>query len=791
MAQQDNYIGIAMGLDVTDLKAGLQETKRAITTANKEFNNATAGMDDWKSSSEGLQAKLTQLNKTLDNQQRVVRGYQAELEKTEEKFGANSIQARTLRDRLLDAETAVKKTEKSIRYFNSELENVQSEAREASSATGKLASAMRDADTATVDLKGGFTILKGVMANLASTAITSMVSGLQNIVSESREFRREMAYLQSGAEATGASFDNAKENLREVTSITEDSGAAVEGLNNLMTAGFDGDGLDQITDQLLGASIKWKDTLKFEGLADGLQETMATGKAVGPFVELLERGGMVAEDFDEGLAKCNTEAEKQQYVLDTLNKLGLKEVKDNYVETNKTLVDGAKANFDYSESMSKVGEKAEPILTTVKQGWVDILNAFLDTESGMNLDGLAQSIKGAFQWFIDDVIPAIKKGIKFVVKNQDMILALIAGIGAGFVAWKAVSIINGIITAIRSAIVVTKAWTVATEGMTVAQKLLNLAMKANLIGIVITAIVALVAAFVVLWNKSDAFREFWINLWNKIKATAKVVVDWLVTAFRVTWDAIKLTWSSVVSFFQAIWNGIKAVFMGVVNFYATIYGTAWQVIKKIWSVAVAWFGNIWNGIKNVFSKVGSTIGGFFQSAWDSIVGIWSSAGSWFSDTIDDILGFFEDLPEKMLGIGEDMMNGLVDGVTGMANTVKDKVENAVESVVSGVKDFLGISSPSKMMRDEVGAMMGEGMGEGILASTKGVIKDARKASGMISKGLTSQLSDTAVGLSTGKAGSNVTNVTNNYSQVINAPKQPSRIELYRQTKNLLSYKGAY
>lgn len=791
MAQQDNYIGIAMGLDVTDLKAGLQETKRAITTANKEFANATAGMDDWKSSSEGLQAKLTQLNKTLDNQQRVVRGYQAELEKTEEKFGANSVQARTLRDRLLDAETAVKKTEKSIRYFNSELENVQSEAREASSATGKLASAMRDADTATVDLKGGFTVLKGVMANLASSAITSVVGGLQNIVSESREFRKEMAYLQSGAEATGASFDNAKENLREVTSITEDSGAAVEGLNNLMTAGFDGDGLDQITDQLLGASIKWKDTLKFEGLADGLQETMATGKAVGPFVELLERGGMVAEDFDEGLAKCNTEAEKQQYVLDTLNKLGLKEVKDNYVETNKTLVDGAKANFDYSESMSKVGEKAEPILTTVKQGWVDILNAFMDAESGMDMDGLAKSIKGAFKWFIDKVIPAIKKGIQFVVKNKDVILALIAGIGAGFVAWKAVSIINGIITAVKSAILMTKAWAVATNGMTVAQKLLNLAMKANLIGIVITAIVALVAAFAVLWNTSDEFRNFWIGLWNSIKATAKVVVDWLVMAFNVTWDAIKLTWSSVVSFFQAIWNGIKAVFMGVVNFYATIYGTAWEIIKKIWSVAVAWFGNIWNGIKNVFAKVGSTIGGFFQSAWDSIVGIWSSAGSWFSDTIDDILGFFEDLPEKMLGIGEDMMNGLIDGVTGMANTVKDKVENAVESVVSGVKDFLGISSPSKMMRDEVGAMMGEGMGEGILASTKGVIKDARKASGMISKGLTSQLSDTAVGLSTGKAGSNVTNVTNNYSQVINAPKQPSRIELYRQTKNLLSYKGAY
>ena len=435
---QDNYIGIAMGLDVSDLKAGLNETKKAISMANKEFANASAGMDDWKKSGEGLAAKLTQLEKILDNQERVVAGYKAELEHVSEKFGENSVQAQTLKGKLLDAETAVKKTEKQIRNFSSSLDDVQqeeastitdtdrlestiselgstlsmqkkrvsdyesalekakaehgetsqevkdlskklndaknavsktenaqkaytdqlnkvqSESSQTTTSTKKMSSALRDADSATVELKGGFSVLKGAMANFVSTAVTSLVSGLKNAISESREFRSEMSFLQATADKTGASFDQAQEKVKEVYSVLGETDSAVEGMNNLMTAGFDGKALDEITDQLMGASIQWHDTLKFEGLADGLQETLATGKAVGPFVELLERGGMVAEDFDEGLAKCKTDAEKQNYVLKQLSKLGLSEVTAKYKESNKELVEGAEAQFEYEQAMAEL-----------------------------------------------------------------------------------------------------------------------------------------------------------------------------------------------------------------------------------------------------------------------------------------------------------------------------------------------------------------------------------------------------------------------------------------------------
>lgn len=54
------------------------------------------------------------------------------------------------------------------------------------------------------------------------------------------------------------------------------------------------------------------------------------------------------------------------------------------------------------------------------------------------------------------------------------------------------------------------------------------------VGIVIAAISSLVAAFVVLWNKSDAFRNFWINLWNKLKSTTKTIIDAIAKFFTET-----------------------------------------------------------------------------------------------------------------------------------------------------------------------------------------------------------------------------------------------------------------
>ena len=62
MPEEKNYIGVAMGLDVTDLKAGLSEANKQIQLANSEFKAASSGMEDWSKSTDGLTAKVKQLD---------------------------------------------------------------------------------------------------------------------------------------------------------------------------------------------------------------------------------------------------------------------------------------------------------------------------------------------------------------------------------------------------------------------------------------------------------------------------------------------------------------------------------------------------------------------------------------------------------------------------------------------------------------------------------------------------------------------------------------------------------
>lgn len=780
-----NYIGIAMDLDVTDLKAGLQETKKEIQTANKQFAAATSGMDNWTQSSEGLSAKLKQLDTVLKNQKKNVAGIEAELKKAKDQYGENSEQVRRLTDRLLDAQAAVGRTEKAQRKYTTQLKNVEAAERDAGDAAGKLARELKNTDDATEQLKGGFTVLKGVLAGLVTTGINAFVGGLANAVEESREFRQELAYLEQGAEDAGVSFEKAKEKVKDVYAVFGEEDSAVEGLNNLMTAGFDGAALDKITDQLTGAAVKWHDTLKFEGLADGLQETLATGTAIGPFVELLERGGIVAEDFDAGLAAATTTAEKQQYVLDTLASLGLEEVANGYRDANKSLIESQEAQFRYNETMGQVGERVEPVFTTIKQGWSDVLNAALLASDGIDLEALKTGIQSAFSWFIDTGIPAIKEGIQFVMDNKETILAGIVAIGTAFAAWQVTTIIQGIVGAY-------KAWKIATEGMTVAQRLLNLAMAANPIGLIITVIAGLVAAFITLWNTSEEFRNFWIGLWNKIMAAVKPVLDFLGQAFSKVWDKIKKVWSVVADWFKGVWDKIKSIFASsnVKQGIASPFSNAWNAIKVVWNLVTGYFRLIWSNIKAVFSVVKSVLTGDFRGAWEGIKSIWNNTSSYFSGIIDTIFGFFADLPDRLISVGRDMIAGLVEGVKSSAGRLASAALDAVKSAVNAAKSFLGINSPSTLMRDEVGKMMGAGVGEGLLASVKSVSKDMDKFNSSIQ----GKIADIQSGLTlptVGGVGAANTNNVMNYTQVINAPKQPSRIELYRQTKNLLAMRGGY
>ena len=90
----------------------------------------------------------------------------------------------------------------------------------------------------------------------------------------------------------GFDYKNIEDGFKKVAAVTGEADSAVETLSNLMQSGFNDQQLASVIDDINGAAIRFSDTLKTEGIADGIQETFATGEAIGMFGELLERSGV-------------------------------------------------------------------------------------------------------------------------------------------------------------------------------------------------------------------------------------------------------------------------------------------------------------------------------------------------------------------------------------------------------------------------------------------------------------------------------------------------------------------
>lgn len=610
MDENTNYIGVAMGMDVTDLKAGLSEANKQIQLANSKFKAATAGMDDWTKSTEGLNAKIEQLGTVLDMQKKKLAGLEAEYKKVAAEQGENSEAARKLQVQINNQTAVVKKTEREYKNYKTTLEGVEDGSIDLEKASLRAGKAVEKAGKDAEEAGDGFTVAKGAVAGFIANGLTALVGKAKDAITTifglaeaTREYRQTLATLDTAADDAGVNADKMRDKFTDLMGVFNDEGAITEGLNNLLAAGFDEKTIDQITEQLEGAAIKFKDTLKFEGLSDGLQETLATGAAVGPFSELLERSGVSLETFDEGLAKCTTTAEKQNYVLNELSKLGLADVSKSYREQNADMIAAQEASVDYQNTVAAMGEKIEPITTKVREGFTKILEKILELVGGVDMEAFGASIDSAFSYVTDTIIPAIVNGLQWIIDNKDVLLGVITSIGAGFLAWKVTSIVQSVVAAIGGFITAIKAADFSFKG-------LNATMKANIIGLIVTAIMLLVEAFMYLWNNCEGFRNFWIGLWDGIKAAVGAVADW----FKNTWDA-------VIGWFKNIWAAID--------------------LSKTWSKLKKGASDAWSGIKNTFSKVGSFFGDTFRKAWQKVKDVFSTGGKIFDGIKDGIVKAFK------------------------------------------------------------------------------------------------------------------------------------------------------
>lgn len=206
---------------------------------------------------------------------------------------------------------------------------------------------------------------------------------------------------------------------------------------------------------------------------------------------------------------------------------------------------------------------------------------------------------------------------------------------------------------------------------------------------------------------------------------------------------------------------VPKIITGIVSFFAELPGKIGNLLGLALGEIVGWGVSAasWASVKvpeiigsvvSYFSQLPGRIGNALSGALTSLVNWFTNMGSTVATqaprVTGNIISAFASLPGKMLSVGGDIVRGLWNGMSNMAGWLASKVRDFAGGILRGMKDALDIKSPSRVMRDEVGLMMGAGVADGIEKSqglvTKAMNGLSRVAVAPSSSSTTNQIRNT-------------------------------------------------
>lgn len=504
--------------------------------------------------------------------------------------------------------------------------NFSSTMKNADSSMNSLDSSTQKTNTSILDIAKGIGVFK-----LIDNAIGIVTSSLGGAIDRFDTLNKYPIVMQ----ALGYSTDQIDKSMSKLT----------EGIDGLPTS------LNEIvsnTQQLAistGNLEKGTDTaiaLNNAFLASGAS-TADASRGMQQYVQMLSKGTVdmqswrsiqetmpiamdkVAKSFkDQGVNSVNELYDALQDGTITFDDFNNRLIKLNdgvggFAELAKKNSAGIRTSF--SNIKTAVVKGLANVITAIDEG---MQNAGLGSIAE-NFDKIKNAVNVAFKAITDSIPPAIS----FLTNLWDTIKPFLPLIMAviGYI-----SIYQGVMGTARKAV----------ELYNGAQKMMNVLMNLNPIGLIIAAVIALVAGFIYLWNTSDDFRNFWIGLWEGIKKAVGAAVDWIISA-----------WEGMKEFFSNTWNGLVDGTKNAVN-----------SVKEAWKVTKQWFADLWTGIKDTAMDMWDGVKQAFSDAVDGVVSTWQGVKQWFAD----------------------LWKGIKSTVSSIVDSIKDAIMSRFGVLIYGIRN---------------------------------------------------------------------------------------------------------
>lgn len=618
-------------------------------------------------------------------------------------------------------------------------------------------------------------------ASINDTNITQSVDQVDKMMKawnvDASQTGNLLGLLTAKAQATGISVDTLESEVLDNNSALKQMGLSMPQSINLM-AQFDENGVNAST--ALAGLKKALQNATSEGktMDEALKDTIGSIKNAKTDTEALK----IAQELfgKKGAAEMATAIRENRIDLNDLSS-SMKQygntVESTYNNT-KSPLDNAKTAMNNAKiAMANFGEtalqSAAPMISKATTKVQDLTKKFTSLNDNQQQTvlkvglvtaaiGPATVATGKLVKGVGDTVKGVKKGIEYGGKAVSAVKKVAAKIIEKTAATAAGTTADTAATAATAAHTTATAAATATTGtMTAAQTALNVAMKLCPILMIVGLITGLIAAGVALYKNWDKISAFGTKLWGNIKKDFNNIKKNVTDSFKKSGEAVENNVKKMTNSVKnsAIGKATSTVFKAIHKTVEDNMKASAASAKKnldemksaykkngggIKGIVAATMTGIRNHYKSKYDEINKLTGGKldimvqktregFKKAANSIAEKVSQARKNASSFATGIVTEVGKIPGKVKTVGINLVKGLWNGISNMQSWVISKVRGFGSSVLTGLKNFFGIHSPSKVMEEQIGKNLALGVANGITKHKKHAKKSASEMGSEIVK----------------------------------------------------------
>lgn len=604
---------------------------------------------------------------------------------------------------ILDAEINTSDWEAGVKTIQSGSRQIEQSARQAGEGMDEIDKSSTKASNGT----GKFAAIAGAMGGLVSTGVSMAIDAISDLsgdIIEASDSAQKFASTLSFAGLDTSTIDQltastqkyADQTVYDLSDIRNTTAQlAANGVDNYAN-------LAEAAGNLNAVAGGNADTFRSVGMV--LTQTAGAGKlttenwnqlsdaipgASGKLQEAMKKNGAYTGDFRDAMAKGEISAEEfNQAILD----LGMTDAAKE-AATSTSTIEGAMGNLEASVvnvGMQILDSFKGPLteaMSGLAEGIGSLPNLFkgLVSSAGPALSRIGSVFQSSFapvgQIVSGQLVPALQP---FLQALQSLGVSIMPILNAAFQTF--MPILGSLVARLTEV--------GATIMSTITPVINNMA-------VVFQTVLPVIQQQFQVWATAiqgviNAVFPFIQTVVSAVMNVINAVISVVLAGVQGNWDAV---WNAIGNLVSTVWNSIKSVVSAGLNAISGVVSSVMGVISSTWA-------NVWNSVKGFVSNIWNGITGAVRNGVNSVVNVVSGIKG-------KITGAFSGAGSWLVSAGRNILQGLTNGINGAIGAVLNTIRGVASKVVEAVKSVLGIHSPSRVFRDEVGKMIPAGLGIGV------------------------------------------------------------------------------